>query len=237
MVSTLGFGVIWGGEVMKASQCCAISVCAVGVLSVVMGMPVMAANVDVIVQDGKGELLADVVVSVQERLHPMTTTKTMAVIDQRQRQFVPYVSVVQTGTTVSFPNSDRIRHHVYSFSPARHFDLQLYAGQPSKPVVFDRAGVAVLGCNIHDWMLAYVKVVSTPFFAKTDDGGQATVRNIPKGRYQLEYWHPRLEKPVLRSIDIDQNDLVQREVLRLTLPDSRQSVPTMNHTYSSSADY
>lgn len=223
---------------MRAIQSCATWGCRLAVLWLIPMTSAMAATVDVAVLDNKGEPLADVVVSVQAVEHPSTTAKTTAIIDQRQRQFVPYVSVVQTGTTVSFPNSDRIRHHVYSFSPARHFDLQLYAGQPSKPVVFDQAGVAVLGCNIHDWMLAYVKVVSTPFFAKTNDRGQATIRNVPKGRYQVEYWHPRLAKPVQRLVEIGQNDLAKREILTLTLPDARQSVPAMTPMYpSSSADY
>ncbi len=222
---------------MSASQSCATWVGHAGLCWLVTVMPAIAATVDVTVQDRKGQPLADVVVSVLDIKQPLTTAKATAIIDQRQRQFVPYVSVVQTGTTVSFPNSDRVRHQVYSFSPARHFDLQLYAGQPSKPVTFDQAGVAVLGCNIHDWMLAYVKVVSTPFFAKTDVRGQATVSNVPKGRYQLEYWHPQLDKPVQRVIEVGQADIAQRETLSLTLPDSRQSMPVMNHAYPSSAGY
>jgi plastocyanin len=112
-----------------------------------------------------------------------------AIIDQINKRFVPRVSVVRTGTTITFPNSDRIRHQVYSFSPAKTFALKLYAGSPKTPVEFDHPGLVVLGCNIHDTMVAFVGVVDSPYFAKTSDAGNATV-NLPAGRYRLRAWHP-----------------------------------------------
>src|SRR5256885_12704347 len=81
--------------------------------------------------------------------------KKHAVVDQRDKQFVPYVTAVQVGTAVIFPNSDNIRHHVYSFSPAKKFELPLYSGVPAGPVGFDKVGVMPLGCNIHHWMIPY----------------------------------------------------------------------------------
>jgi hypothetical protein len=102
---------------------------------------------------------------------------------------VPHVMVVRTGTTITFPNSDRIRHQVYSFSPAKTFALKLYAGSPKTPVEFDQSGLVVLGCNIHDTMVAFVGVVDSPYFAKTTDSGIATV-NLPAGRYRMRVWHP-----------------------------------------------
>jgi plastocyanin len=110
-------------------------------------------------------------------------------IDQVNRQFVPQVNVVQTGTAVQFPNSDNIRHSVYSFSPAKVFTLKLYAGKSTVPVVFDKAGLVVLGCNIHDLMVSWLLVVDTPYFAHTDHGGAATLARLPPGDYSLRTWH------------------------------------------------
>ena len=112
-----------------------------------------------------------------------------ATIDQVDKRFAPRVSVVRTGTSITFPNSDRIRHQVYSFSPAKTFSLKLYAGSPKTPVIFDHEGLVVLGCNIHDNMIAFVGVVDSPYFAKTTDSGAASI-NLPPGRYRLRAWHP-----------------------------------------------
>jgi len=116
---------------------------------------------------------------------------TAAQMAQRDRQFQPGTLVVQTGTSVSFPNFDTVRHHVYSFSPIRRFELKLYAGTPSEPVVFDQPGVAQLGCNIHDKMTARIIVVDTPVFATTDAQGRARL-DLPPGQHQVVLWHARL---------------------------------------------
>ena len=109
--------------------------------------------------------------------------------DPEGRKFIPLVSVIQVGTSVSIPNNDTVRHHVYSFSPAKVFDIKLYSGQPANPIVFDKPGTVILGCNIHDQMLAYIQVVPTPWFAKTDASGTAVIESIPAGKYQLKAWH------------------------------------------------
>ena len=119
--------------------------------------------------------------------------KRTAVVDQINQQFVPYVSAVQVGTAVTFPNHDNVRHHVYSFSPAKKFELPLYAGIPAEPVVFDREGIVTLGCNIHDWMLAYVAVLGTPYFQITRDDGRVSLRNLPAGSYHVQVWQPRMK--------------------------------------------
>ena len=119
--------------------------------------------------------------------------KKSAVIDQLDQQYVPYVSAVQVGTAVTFPNKDNIRHHVYSFSPAKKFELPLYAGVPAEPVVFDKPGFVTLGCNIHDWMLAYVAVLETPHFQITGADGKATISELPTGSYKVEVWQPRMK--------------------------------------------
>ncbi|HEV7610441.1 MAG TPA: methylamine utilization protein [Steroidobacteraceae bacterium] len=116
-------------------------------------------------------------------------TRGTATIDQINKRFVPRVSVVRTGTAITFPNSDHIRHQVYSFSPAKAFTLKLYAGSPKTAVMFDHPGLVVLGCNIHDNMVAFVGVVDSPYFAKATNSGIASV-SLPAGRYLLRAWHP-----------------------------------------------
>jgi hypothetical protein len=100
------------------------------------------------------------------------------------------VLAVRSGTRVAFPNSDNIRHHVYSFSPAKHFELRLYQGTPSEPVLFDKPGAVVLGCNIHDWMVGYVYVTDDPWFAVSDAQGRVQLDSVPVGSYAVSLWHP-----------------------------------------------
>src|SRR6266536_7357 len=114
-----------------------------------------AGSLDVTVKDGNGALVSDAVVYAKGRAAATSApAKKRAVIDQRDKQFIPYVTALQIGTSVLFPNNDNIRHHVYSLSPAKKFELPLYAGVPAKPVTFDKEGFVTLGCNIHDWMIA-----------------------------------------------------------------------------------
>ena len=107
-----------------------------------------------------------------------------AVIDQHHEQFVPRVLIVQRGTEVSFPNTDRVQHHVYSFSQTKQFELPLYRGNEHPPVMFDHAGVAVLGCNIHDHMVGYVLVVDSSHFGFTDRRRTPRDRRAPQRERQ-----------------------------------------------------
>jgi plastocyanin len=153
----------------------------------------------VLVHNGAGGPLADAVVAVQVNGQAAKAgPQTMAQMAQRAREFEPHVLVVQTGTAVSFPNFDTVRHHVYSFSAAKTFDIKLYAGTPASPVVFDNPGVASLGCNIHDRMSAHIVVVDTPTFAKSDATGAATF-DLPAGDHVLLYWHAKLGAAALQS--------------------------------------
>lgn len=152
-----------------------------------------AGALDVTVKDGKGALVPDAVVYALGTTPNTKTARKQAVIDQRDKQFIPYVTALQVGTSVLFPNSDKIRHHVYSFSPAKKFELPLYAGVSSEPVIFDKAGFVTLGCNIHDWMVAYVAVLTTPYFQITGSQGHALLRDLPPGQYTVEVWQPSLK--------------------------------------------
>jgi plastocyanin len=128
-----------------------------------------------------------------------------AIMDQHDHQFVPHMLVVQAGTSVLFPNSDDVSHHVYSFSPAKTFELGLYKGDKYPPVVFDQPGIVVVGCNIHDGMLGYVRVVETPYFALTNERGVAIVDGVPSGRYAVEVWTPRVrpaQLPAAQQVDV-----------------------------------
>jgi plastocyanin len=115
-----------------------------------------------------------------------------AIVDQVDREFTPKVTAVVVGTPVLFPNHDNIRHQVYSFSPAKRFELPLYAGVPAEPIVFDKPGVVVLGCNIHDWMIGYIYVSESPHFAKTGKDGKALIGDLPLRAYSVRVWHPQL---------------------------------------------
>jgi plastocyanin len=155
-----------------------------------------AAEVQLLQQDGKPVPEAVLVVyAVDGRALPAPAP---AVMDQRDRRFVPRVLPVQTGAEVTFPNSDNVSHHVYSFSPPKRFQLYLAKGGSPQSVVFDRAGVETLGCNLHDWMLGYILVVDTPYFAVTDEHGRARVGGLVAGAYRLEVWHPRFPDPKAR---------------------------------------
>jgi plastocyanin len=117
-----------------------------------------------------------------------------AVIEQLDRDFIPFVTVVQVGSAISFPNRDPLKHQIYSFSPAKLFEIKLYSGKTPPPIVFDKPGVVALGCNIHDWMEAYVLVVETAHFAKTDSKGAARINDLSAGRYRVQVWHPDQQK-------------------------------------------
>ncbi|WP_109370443.1 MULTISPECIES: methylamine utilization protein [unclassified Massilia] len=175
---------------------------------VVLALPMLvnaagAATLEALVRTPAGQPLADAAV-VLEPLAPAPAAKSHpnAVIEQRGTEFAPYVTVVQTGTAVDFPNKDTVRHHVYSFSQPKRFEIKLYAGKPGQPITFDKPGEVVIGCNIHDWMEAYVLVVETPYFGKTGPDGQVRIANLPAGRYRLQLWHP-LQKARAAASEIE----------------------------------
>jgi plastocyanin len=155
-----------------------------------------SAELRVTVKDHKGKSIEDVVV-LAVPLDPRSAQHSKApqdAVDQVDKQFVPFVKPVFVGSTVRFPNSDNIRHQVYSFSPAKKFELPLYGGTNAPPVTFDKPGVVVLGCNIHDWMIGYIYVAETPFFAKTGPLGTASITDLPPGEYSVRIWHPSMDR-------------------------------------------
>lgn len=165
---------------------------------------VVAGDVAFALTDPQGAPIADAVVSLVALDSPAKITPPTAplAIAQSGQEFLTFVTPVVVGTTVNFPNEDRVSHQVYSLSPAKKFAFPLYKPGTHGTVVFDRPGVVVLGCNIHDWMLAYVVVLETPWFAKTAAAGTATIAGAPPGRYRAEVWHPRLAKTETRELTL-----------------------------------
>ena len=156
--------------------------------------PAPAATLVITVQSPDGHALAGAVVMAR----PLDSqgkrpAPVHAVMDQVDRAFAPDLLVIPVGSTVEFPNSDSVSHQIYSFSQPKRFKLPLYHGKPYPPVQFDQAGVVTLGCNIHDDMLAYLLVTDAPWFGRTDKSG-AWVADVPRGRYRVSIWHPRMRE-------------------------------------------
>ena len=160
---------------------------------VALASPAAAGPVAVQVLDAAGKPLAGAVVFLESPAASAAVKPSAALeIAQAGRQFTPRVTVVPKGTAVGFPNRDTVRHHVYSFSPTKKFEIKLYVGTPTEPVVFDQPGIAVLGCNIHDQMAAWVVVVDTPYYAQTGADGRVSLPAVPPGSYRLRVWHASL---------------------------------------------
>jgi plastocyanin len=154
-----------------------------------------AATLNLHVENVKGEKIKDAVIYAMPYDHSANAgiKPGKAIVDQIDKEFVPHVIAIYVGSEISFPNHDQIRHNIYSFSEAKKFEIPLYKGVAAKPVVFDQPGVVVIGCNIHDWMKAYIFVSRTPFFTISDINGQAKIVDLPAGKYDVQIWHPNLQ--------------------------------------------
>jgi plastocyanin len=156
-----------------------------------------AATVDVQVRGPDGRPVPDAVVMVISP-HPAAGPIKFAwpyVMKQQNIAFVPHVLIVPVGANVAFPNLDRVRHHVYSFSKAKKFQIALYGQDETKSVVFDKPGVIAVGCNIHDTMSGFVLAVDTPYAARTDAAGHAVIADVPPGTVTLQVWHTMVRAP------------------------------------------
>ena len=197
------------------------------------------AQIAVAIEDPQKRPIADAVVVAVPASGDLRTGDRPRenVVDQVDKEFVPRVLAVAAGTAVTFPNHDNVRHHVYSFSPAKRFELPLYAGVPAKPVVFDKPGVVVLGCNIHDWMIGYVYVSESPYFAKTGKDGKARLAGLAPGTYVVRIWHPQLAQPeeaTRRSIELVPGqvaDVAWTVDLKPQVRVRRAPIPDFGHGY------
>lgn len=139
--------------------------------------------------DGKGVAGTVAILRSTDASRPLAPP-VAATIDQLDLRFEPHVLVVPVGSRVNFPNTDKVSHQVYSFSPAKRFQLELYRGKPYPPVLFDQHGTVTLGCNIHDQMRAYVYVVEAHYYGRTDATGAWRLPDVVPGEYTVQIWHP-----------------------------------------------
>lgn len=182
-----------------------------------------AATVHVTVTDTGGKPAANAVVSLAPEggTVPASHVPARTVIDQQHEMFLPLVVVVRKGGEVVFTNNDVTMHQVYSFSPIKQFQFELDKAQVSQPVVFDRAGVAAIGCNIHDNMVAYVFVADQPFATVTDASGHAELRDVPDGAFKAAAWHPQLragKQPVTATLTVSGDTKLALAVAITTAP-------------------
>lgn len=154
-----------------------------------------AATVTIDVRGIDGKALAGAVVTVTMVKPVPPTVRAAYAMEQRDIQFQPHILIVPVGATVGFPNRDKVRHHVYSFSKPKKFDLKLYGREETRTVTFDQPGVVALGCNIHDAMSGFVYVTATPFAAQTDAAGHVAISGVPAGAAKVTVWHPSIRSP------------------------------------------
>jgi plastocyanin len=188
-----------------------------GVLLLLLPVWSLAANLTITVTDRNGAAVAETVVTVSElsKSSDMTTkhkTEARFVMDQLGMRFVPELLVVPVGRAVNFPNSDSVSHQVYSFSKAKRFQLSLYKGTLHPPVQFDKTGLVVMGCNIHDQMAGYIYVTDAPWYGKTDLQGKLVLDEVAATDVEVTIWNPRIA---------DAPDTLTRHI---KLTDSPQSV-------------
>jgi len=150
-----------------------------------------AANgIEIQITDQAGNPVSDAVVELVIAPPPLKASKDIpAIMDQVGRRFAPRVLAIHKGRTVSLPNSDNVRHHVYSFSPAKTFELKLYKGVAGEPLRFDKAGLVTLGCNIHDRMIGYIYVSEFQHVAVSDEEGRLHF-DVVSPPATATVWHP-----------------------------------------------
>lgn len=190
-----------------------------------------ASDLSVTVRDENGTPIADAVVTVTLKAGGQKTEPPSSAyqINQKDTAYDPFVSVVSTGTSVNFKNSDSWGHHVYSFSKAKKFDITVAAYKVSDTVVFEKPGIVVIGCNIHDRMLAYIFVSGEGMPSKSNKMGIARFFGLPSGTYHLEVWHPTLRskrKPPTADVSMLENENTQIDIVaKLKRPGKKKRKP------------
>lgn len=159
--------------------------------------PAAAGSLTVRVGDAAGRPVQDAVVTLRPAASAAPRARMEAAyrVTQQDTRFHPFVSVVPAGATVAFPNLDPFRHHVYSFSPAKRFELKLFGRDQTRSVTFDQPGIVAIGCNIHDSMSAYIYVTDTVWTTRSPANGTVRFGNTPGGNFVLQVWHPDLRAP------------------------------------------
>jgi len=194
-------------------------------IAVLMSGAAWAGSLTVTVRGADGKPVPDAVVTVHPGGQPSRGPIKFPWpyrVAQQNIQFTPFVLIAPAGAEVSFPNLDKVRHHVYSFSGGNKFELKLYGREENRTVKMPAVGVAAIGCNIHDQMVSFIKVVDTPYAAKSDDAGVATIRDIPSGPVVVRIWHPYLRgmknEKTLTTTTIGGGDLRESVSIELRAP-------------------
>jgi plastocyanin len=195
-------------------------------LGLVLGTSGNATELVVRVTGARSAPVADAVVSVRgadEGARSRVPPPTTKIIDQRSETFVPYVEIFRPGDQVVFRNSDRTRHHVYSFAPAKSFEFVIAPGHSSPPEALDQIGEIAVGCNIHDRMIAHMYISDAGHVAKTGADGRVVFGDLPDGHYSIRVWHPQLRpgRPdPLQALDL-QAPAAEVTIPLTLLPDPR----------------
>lgn len=186
--------------------------------------PSLAADLHIRVVDPAQLAIADAAVELMSDAIPATTAAGEHYeMSQKNRTFTPFVLAVVKGSLVDFPNLDRTRHHVYSFSEAKPFELKLYVGKAEAPILFDKPGLVALGCNIHDYMQAFIYVANSPMVAVTDENGEVHFTNVSPGQYRIKLWHP-WQKEVAKPSELSVTTAAQTFTLAMDI--ERQAKPS-----------
>lgn len=190
--------------------------------------PAAAGDLTVLVTNAAGQPVKDAVVMIypKDGSHGPARFAWPYVMSQRSMQFDPFVLVVPVGATVSFPNRDPFRHHVYSFSLAKPFELKLYGHDETRTVKFDKAGIVALGCNIHDNMTAFIRVVDTGYAARTDAHGAAVIADAPEGAASVRVWHPYIKggRDLSRETNIPGRSVTMKITAEVHAPPMRKGM-------------
>jgi len=193
-----------------------IRLVATALLGMALAGPALAGGLTIRLVDASGRPVSDAVVTLRPNgsAPPPMRAGGPYRVEQKDIAFHPFVSLVPVGATVAFPNLDPFKHHVYSFSPAKRFELKLFARDELRSVTFDRPGVVSIGCNIHDSMSAYIFVTDTTWAMRSGASGAVTFRDTPAGPFTLAVWHPYLRSP----------GNVQTTVMSPAAPDRSQTI-------------
>ena len=203
-----------------------------GSLIFLVSTAAVAADLNIDVTDQRGKPVGDAIVTVLPEgggiasalpQRPALRTKN---IDQIALTFVPYIEVFRPGDKVVFRNSDKTRHHVYSFSPVKAFEFMLSPGESSSPLELEKSGVVAVGCNIHDSMITYLYVSDAPWIARSGADGKASIADLPAGNYTVRVWQPRLRpgRPDLAqsAVLVTSTERKSLSFALTLLPDSRR---------------
>lgn len=185
-----------------------------GLVFLSLSSSLSASEVTITIEDKKQRSVHDTVVELIG-ISPGATLDDNIEITQLDKEFAPEVSIFPRGTSVLFINKDPFQHHVYSVSKGNQFDLPLYKGTPSEHIQFNTPGVVKLGCNIHDWMLAFAYVSQSEYLVVTDASGKARFSGIPEGEYELRIWNPRLKnnkKFISHTLSVTQDLSIEQSV-------------------------